>query len=279
MINTIRTTAEVQADIDALLSSIDAIGDQIFTAEQVSTDYRAMLSDPTSGTSNLSNLAVLRERRRALEIALEAARKDLKGAELNELREDTLKRRNELKVLLAERERVSKVAHDLLATAVHAVLNVRSVDLDIVKTANMNADNPLTPNGYLVLDGLNVLGNPDLMKEWATKTVDIGLKSGGRSTWDFSGKVREVGGNILRQWDIANSTGKLKIIDHDPLEAAEGHTPDPKVEEFDPDPTEDDLAGIAGLPPEKAAKAMNAFANSRWGRANGLGQPTDAAKA
>lgn len=272
MNTTIRSTAEVQADIDSLLRNIDVISDQIFQTEQEAADYRAILSNPESAKDNPVKLAVMREHRRALEIALEAARQDLQGAELNELREHTLQRREALKAVLAERETAAAAAHNLIAAAVEAVLKVRRFDVGIIQHANLKPENHLTEKGYLVLDGMRVLNDPGLMADWAVKTIEKGLESDGKFTWDFTGAVANVGRNILREWDIANSATKLKIIDHDPVDGPEGDTTGIEVEQFDPDPTEEDLASIADLPPEKAAKAMNAFANSRWGRANGLSQ-------
>lgn len=268
----IRSTAEVQTDIDSLIRNIDVVSDQIFKIEQESTDYRAILKNPQSANDNPVKLAVMREHRRALEIALEAARQDLQGAELNELREHTLQRREALKAVLAERETAAVAAHNLISAAVEAVLTVRRFDVGLIQHANVKAENHLTEQGYLVLDGMRVLNDPELLGDWAVKTLEKGLESGGKFTWDFTGAVANVGRNILREWDIANSANKLKIIDHDPIHGPEGTTPPAPVEQFDPDPTEEDLASIADLPPEKAAKAMNAFANSRWGRANGLSQ-------
>lgn len=272
MNTTIRSTAEVQTDIDSLIRNIEVVSDQIFKTEQESTDYRAILNNPKSANDNSVKLAVMREHRRALEIALEAARQDLQGAELNELREHTLQRREALKAVLAERETAAGAAHNLISAAVESILKVRLLDRGIIEHANMKPENHLTERGYLVLDGMRVLNEPSLLIDWSIKTLKKGLESQGKFTWDFTGNVANVGRNILREWDIANSTTKLKIIDHDPVIGPEGDTVAIPEEQFDPDPTEEDLASIADLPPEKAAKAMNAFANSRWGRANGLSQ-------
>lgn len=271
-ITPIRSTAEVQADIDALIANIEGIDDQIFAGEQLSTDYRALLENPSSGTENLATLSVLRERRRALEIALEAARKDLEGAELQEFREETRRRREELKQLLKLRDKKAGAAMELLEAAVHLVVEMRGVEVKIINSAALTQSAHLTDQGYLVLRGIQVLNDMDLIADWAKRALEKGLRSGGRQYFDFVGQVEEISRNVLRQWDLENSTHKLKLIDHDPAdEATVAAAPTPEtVEPFDQDPTEDDLAGIASLPPDKAAKAMNAFANSRWGRAQGL---------
>lgn len=279
-ITPIRSTAEVQADIDALIASIADVDDQIFAGEQVSTDYRGILSDPTIGANNLTMLAVLRERRRALEIALEAARKDLKGAEHNELREETRKRRELLKVLLNQRNEKAGAAFVLLQTAVTALLKIRQVDISIIKECEMTQRNPLTENGYLVLTGIQVLNDKDLVADWAMRVLEKGLLSGGRMYFDFQNQVEEVSRNVLRQWDIVNGAARLKVVEHDPMVCSDGEAvaPTPEtVEQFDPDPTDDDLASIADLPPEKAAKAMKAFENSRWARSVLAGKPNEAA--
>lgn len=279
-ITPIRSTAEVQADIDALMGNIDAIGDEIFNAEQESNDYRAVLNNPERGTDTLNRLALLRERRRALEIALEAARKDLKGAEHNELREETRKRREVLKQLLKERDEKAGGAFVLLQAAVTALVEMRYVEIAIIKECEMAQRNPLTENGYLVLNGIQMLNDKDLVADWAQRVLEKGLLSGGRMYFDFQNQVEEVSRNVLRQWDIANGAAKLKVIEHDPMVCPEGAAvaPTPEtVEHFDPDPTEEDLASIADLPPEKAAKAMKAFENSRWARSMGLIKTDEAA--
>lgn len=269
---TIRTPHEVQADIETLRQQISNASDLIFSMEQQSIDYRAMLADPNRGTENLVALATLREKRRALEIALEAAKEDLKGAELNEHRQRIMAERENLKTHLAIRNAAAEAALDAIRQAGHLIGILLSHDRGILQESKLQpGHNQLTDSGYLVLPGIQVLADRKLVIEWAIAAFSYQITPTDTRNVHLVEQIKESSDAVLREWDMANSTRKLGLVDYDAVQGSEEGAIAVTVDTlYDADPTEDDLAGIAELPPEQAARAMRAFANSRWGREHGL---------
>ena len=268
-----RIPADVQADIDHLTAEIDKIGDAIFAREQAATDYRKILREPNAGTENLAALAMLREHKRAHEIAIASAKEDLKSAEAHQHKLQLTAKRLQLKATLAERLQVARGIDDALAALAKALIQVRKLGTGAMASSSLSAfQHHLGDAGYVVLSGTETMADSTWAVRMARGALDRHLElaaAGAAGTTEFSRHVEGAGQEMLRHWDLVNSSRKLQIIDHDPAQ-----TSDPNVAVtigplVDPDPTEDDLAAIAGMEPDKQARALKAFANSEWAARTG----------
>lgn len=278
------TPAEVQADIDSLKAELANIADHIFALEQESNDYKAVLANPQAGADRLARLAMLRERQRSIEIALQAARAALEDAEAVQFRIKLTETRNGIKDLIAKRNEAGHMASAAVAQLAGAVRELIHTSHETLGALNSGANGVITEKGRLVLAGASALNDLQMVQHW----VQLAMHRALGPQWpydrtpafgwhsDIAEAVEDIGRNVLREWDAANRTRMHGVIDHDPAEQAdpaEGSVP-VSVSVFDEDPTEDDLAAIAAMDPAEAARAIRSFSRSKWARDNALNNPT-----
>lgn len=278
------TPAEVRADIESLKAEHANIADNIFALEQASNDYKAVLANPQAGTERLARLAMLRERQRSIDIALEAAKAALEDAEAAQYRVQLTETRNGIKTLIAKRNEAGRLASAAAAQLAEAVRQLIHASKDTLNALNSGTNGILTDKGWVVLNGALALNDIQLIQHFVQLSMQRSLgpqwpydraPTFGCSS-DIAESVADIGRNVLREWDAANRTRQHGVIDHDPVEQAdpaEGSVPVALVDWFDDDPTDDDLAAIAAMEPAEAARAMRAFSRSKWARDNAINIP------